>query len=195
MTSDPSISLTHAPTLGRFLNPEGFSLTPIRTEQPWASNAVLRAWLRWRCGETQIYRAALYLDYPLTLALADGVQYQTNRTFETDMGSVPLMLQSLPGGWYQKDRWIRAYLFHDDGYGHGGLWVRRPRQTEFHFEPMSREKIDALLKIACLIEGAPEKVANRIHYFVDRFGGGVWDRRRPARVAYKTRKREEGAIA
>lgn len=179
---------TYRPDIGYFRNAQNGKLSlPIRFEPPigprWLA-PILRA----VCGDTAIYRYHADEANPLTLVLADGTEYQPNRTFETDMGSIPLLLQAIPGGWYQKDRLLPAYILHDDGYGHGGLFVRRPGATEFTFEPMGKDKIDALLYVGALILGAPRKHAARIYWAVDRFGGGVWADRSPARVAWKVRK-------
>jgi hypothetical protein len=175
-----------APALGHWLNYDTGRLSlPIRFEAP-VGPAWLSRLLRWKWGDTAVYRYTADAERPLTLVLSDGVAYQPCREFETDMGSVPLPIQSLyPRGLLVKDRWLRSYLLHDWLYMGGGLWVRRPGQTAFRFEPMPKEKADWLLYVAAMIEGAPEKLAKRIHWAVDRFGTGVWSRRNPLRVAWK----------
>ena len=172
------------PDLGYFRLPTKPVLSlPIRYDAPlgpW----LLRVW----AGPTAIYRYHADLEHPLTLVLSDGTEYQPDRTFETDMGSVPLFLQGLPGGLYQKDRWLPAYLPHDSGYTHGGLFVRRPGEAAFRFEPMGKDKVDAILYVSVLILGGPRWNASTIYWAVDRFGTGTWEQRRPVRVAWKTRK-------
>lgn len=178
------------PDLGYFRNWDRINdRGPIRWDEPlgpW----IVRKW----CGRTGIYEYTADAERPLTMVLADGTEIQPDKHFETDMGSVPLRIQALPGGLFQKDRWLAAYILHDSGYSHGGLWVRRPGEGAFHFEPMTKAQVDDLLRTGILILGGPSWNANVIHWAVDEFGTGIWSHREPARVAWKMKNHMDAGI-
>lgn len=97
-----------------------------------------------------IYEFRLNDKKPLTFTAPDGTRYQPDRHCETDMGSIPLSLQMV----YPKDRYLLSFLFHDSGWRHGGLYVKRLGQKRFTFQKMSLGKMNKLLGLMIRCEGA-----------------------------------------
>jgi len=179
------------PDLGYFRNRERLHWTgPIRFEPR------LGPWLyRKLAGPVGIYHYSADPEYPMTLVLSDGTEIQPDRTFESDMGSVPPLIQAIPGGWFGKDRLLPAYTGHDSDYTFGVHWIRRPGgEAVFRPEPVDKGRADLKLRLGALILGCPRWPADRIYWAVDRFGTGVWSRRGGARVAWKARKQAEGVL-
>jgi hypothetical protein len=152
-------NITHAAPHGWFENPQGYSLTWLRNER--------YAWLFTKA----IYEFQLNLDSPLTFHHPDGRRIQPDRhVSETDMGSVPLTLQM----WIPKDRYLLAFLFHDSGYDHGGLYVALPGQEQFGLAVMSRLQLDELLRLMCRAQGAWWTTAAAIYRAVRIGGAGAY---------------------
>jgi len=124
-----------------FANPEGYVLKKIRNER------------RLFFPDKAIYRFTLDQGSPLTFCANSGADYQPNRQYETDMGSIPLFLQ-----WrIQKDRFLLSFLFHDSAWTHGGMWVRNKYSEEFRFVDMSRWQSNMLLSSMVRCEGATRR--------------------------------------
>jgi len=100
--------------------------------------------------------------------------------FLTDMGSVPKTLQYIAPKWFAKDRFPKAYIFHDSGYKHGGHWLAV--KGGWRFFKMTRQMVDELLLDMIIAEGGGEIAANLIYAGV-RSGGWLAWRHRKAPVA------------
>lgn len=113
----------------------------------------------------------LNVESPLTYRDASGAQWQPDRRFVTDFGSVPGWVSRIPG--YQKNR--LAYLFHDsaynvvDGKGHG-LYRRLPAEESFTFCPLRRSEVDAMMREMLVVEGVRRSAAWVIWGAVRAFG-------------------------
>ena len=127
---------------GIWLYPDGYTLTPVEDGVPW--------WLRW--ARARRYRVKLDADCPLTYIGTDGLAYQPNRSYMTDMGSIPQALQTL----LPKDSFLASFLLHDSGYTFGGHWI------EGEFIPLPRSRVDWLLRECVLAEGGGPAIAQAI---------------------------------
>lgn len=117
-----------------FINPEGYSLKPNLEETI-------------KQGK-QIYR--FILDEAFPLAFWDGEKpLQINKKMDTDLGSVPRLLQWIRG--FSKDDWEICYLFHDDTCKRGGLW------SDGKFIKIPREEADRRLRLMIPIEAKLKK--------------------------------------
>lgn len=95
----------------------------------------------WLWGKT-IYEFDLDPTIPLTFVGTDGIWYRPNKSFQTDMGSIPRMLRTM----IDKDRFI-GFFFHDSGYMEKGLWVSDDKGVNWYFRAMQRAEIDHLLAV------------------------------------------------
>ena len=119
----------------------------------------------------QIYEFRNNRRTPLT-ATCGIVQYKPDNHFFTDLGSVPLTLQySLPK-WFAKDRYIRAYIFHDSAYKHGGVWVCI--NGKWTFRNLTRKQADDMLYHMLIAEGASKANARAIWLGVRAGGWYSW---------------------
>lgn len=108
---------------------------------------------------------------PLTYHAPDGRCYRPKDKMETDMGSVPAILQPL----VPKDRYIQSFLVHDSGYEDGGLFVSAIGQGDgFAFVILSRNGLDRLLQKGVGAEGGVAFQRNAIYDAVNLFGWTVW---------------------
>lgn len=115
--------------MNAFINPEGYDLVKsIDLDN----------------GSAVEYHFNLHLYEPLTYEDMDGVQWQPNRNFLTDMGSIPSVLALIPG--LAKDDRLISYIFHDSGYIHHGLYCRVRPDKFFSYTQLSRARCDAMLR-------------------------------------------------
>jgi hypothetical protein len=106
-----------------------------------------------------------FLDYsdPLTYCDGAGHDWQPDRHFLTDRGSIPNVIARLPG--FSRNR--LAFLFHDSAYnyvygrGHG-LYRRMAGFHEFSFVPLTRRQADDLMREMLLAEGVAPWAARTI---------------------------------
>ena len=84
-----------------------------------------------------------------------GKYWRPDNHFYTDLGSVPLLLQGIPG--LQKDRWIRSYIMHDSCYKHGYLWCMGEKKE------LSKGQIDTMLFDMVRAEGGGAFIAWTIY--------------------------------
>lgn len=90
-----------------------------------------------------IYEYTANEKTPLTFVDFEGMKIRPDNHFFSDMGSVPPVLQAIPG--FAKDRHLFPFLFHDSAYTHGGLWIKTKWETDFRFIILPRRQVDELL--------------------------------------------------
>ena len=141
--------------MAHFINRQGYELDKVRSERYML------------IFPKAIYEFNLDEREPLTLVLDTGYMMQPDRHMaETDMGSIPVPLQPL----FPKDEFLLSYLFHDSGYKHGGLYVRKPGDADYVFNVMSRDDIDKLLRFMIKTEGGGA-IKRALIYRAVRIGG------------------------
>lgn len=96
--------------------------------------------------------------------------------FMTDLGSVPRFLQKAVPIWFDRARFPKSYIFHDSAYLHGGHWCG-VKGHGFKFTPMTRKKVDELLRDMILAEGGSKMAARLIHAGVRMGGWKAWRRK------------------
>ena len=133
-----------------FLNPEGYTIKRDDKRSTWFK---------------AIYEFTLLYPDPLTFIEYGGNQYQSDRHFFTDMGSIPRIAQLV----IPKDRCLGFYL-HDSGYMDCGLWINGV------FEKMTRKQVDDLLYDMCMNDPIPtwRITARTIWLAVRAFGWMSW---------------------
>jgi len=121
-----------------FLNPYGYDLVKIGAKRTLFGRRVAQ------------YRFMLDPETPLTYVDAYGLKYQPNKRYETDMGSVPWLLQLR----CPKDKYLVSFLFHDSAWNHGGIWCCSPDMDEpWDFMKLSRKEANDMLKEMVEVEG------------------------------------------
>lgn len=102
------------------------------------------AFKRWLWKRVPLFEFFNDPSDPLTYT-EGNIQYQPDRHFITDGGSIPPPLWDSPfvslGPW----DFPRAYPFHDSGFTYGGLYVRFAGEYRFTFTLMGRTKLNRLL--------------------------------------------------
>ena len=135
---------------GWFDNLQGYSISKLK-DKPYL----------WILTKAQ-YQCVMDREHPLTYHHADGRRFQTQPVFKTDMGSTPIIMRHL----FPKDRYLVSYLFHDDAWRSGGLFVAEAGIDHFAFEVMSRTEANKLLRTMIKAEGG-RRVATIIKVAVD----------------------------
>lgn len=129
---------------GYIVNPMGFDLRKI--------------------PQSNLYIFKLDPEQPLQFKLVTGAYVQPDRTFQTDMASIPKILQWIPG--LEKDSYLAPY-FHDSAYRHGGIWIDGKKVE------LTRKEADELLRDMLRCEGA--RIASWVYWAGVRMGGrGSW---------------------
>ena len=109
----------------------------------------------------RLYEFTASLEWPLTYIDACECSWQPDRHFLTDMGSIPRIVQGLPG--LGKDDRLCSYLLHDSAYVHGGLW-RSPCTTfGYSFHALTKAEADRLLYYMLRAEGGGWLAAQAIY--------------------------------
>lgn len=93
------------------------SLDKIRDEERWS---FLKGTFLEGILTTTIWEFTNDPERPLTYHMPNGIEIQPDRHYETDLGSVPAVLQPLMAN----SRFLRSFLLHDSGYEYKGLWCR-----------------------------------------------------------------------
>lgn len=127
-----------------FINQQGYECPKIRDQKYFFGLLPPKAIYRYKSDE----------DNPLTLLFTDGKYYRPNKNFETDMGSVPRVLQFF----IPKDRFLLSFIFHDSIYKEGGIWVSDTYDGPYVFKKLSRSKGDSMLKVMTTLEPSPAGV-------------------------------------
>lgn len=145
------------------------------------------------------YRVPLF-DYRWQQPLPDltytdsvGVQYQLDRHFYTDGGSIPPIVRLTP--FVHLDPWNfpRAYLFHDCTYQYGGIYIKYPNEPKFLFRLQSRLQTDARLADMLPFDGATKSDQYAVNggiWIGSRF---VWDNKRKP-IEQKQARKDDGII-
>ena len=137
----------------KWKNTDGYSCTKDDKRSTW-----------WK----SIYRFRLCPYVPLTLVDADGNEWQPDRYFFTDMGSIPRFPPILQG-LVPKDRFLAFYL-HDSAYCFGGLYCNGV------FRKLTRKQADDILFYGCRFDPIPGNlvVCSLIWQQVRLWGAGGW---------------------
>ena len=131
-----------------FINPDegkGWNLTmlPQLADVPW--------WQR-PFKNRRLYEFDLNPDTPLTYHDHNGLFWQPDRHYITDLGSVPALVQWLPYPRISKDgTFVLPFLIHDSAYqapedGGRGLYVSELFQGPYRWRPMTRLEADRMLE-------------------------------------------------
>ena len=118
-----------------------------------------------------LFEFALDPVHPLTYRDGHGYDWQPDRHFLTDRGSIPACVAWLPG--YSRNR--LAFLFHDSAYnqvdGHGhGLYSRLDGAAHYLFQPMTRARADGMMREMLVAEGLRRTAARAIWCAMRAFG-------------------------
>jgi hypothetical protein len=122
----------------------------------------------------QIYEFTNNRRNPLTCQFGLTL-YRPDHHFFTDLGSIPLWLQTKLPKYFAKDRYPLSYLFHDSAYRHKGVWIFANGVWEFR--SVTRKQADELLYEMLLIEGASKLNAKLIYTGVRLGGWASWGRK------------------
>lgn len=146
-----------------------FDLTPRPQSGPWWSKTLYDFRLSPRCPLT--YHRGTFRAQP-------------DRHFVTDGGSIPRIVQLIPA--LQKDRYWRAYAFHDSAYRNGCFYVwkrvsclnQSTGMVEFTWRyerrALTRAQADLWLREMLLAEGASIVTARVVYRAVRMFGWIAW---------------------
>lgn len=150
MTDTTDISdamLKRRKEFGYFTNPLGYDLVKLRNERYFY------------IFSKSIYRFTLDPQNPLTFHHPDGRKMLPVAEMETDMGSTPKFLNLF----FPKDKYLKAFIFHDSGWLKMGMWVMEPLTDEFVFEQMTYCQMNDLLGLMCSATGASRIGRKMIH--------------------------------
>ena len=120
---------------GSFCNYEegrGYTLTPLPSD-----------------GKRKRWEFQLDKRTPLQFVGNDQTRWETDRHFVTDLGSIPAFLQWM----FNPAEYTLAFLFHDSGCIHKGMFRKDASMAEFIFLPMTRAEIDGMLRDLIRAEG------------------------------------------
>lgn len=142
---------------GEWVNAESLHLTKVRDE---------RYCFLW---SVTIYRVNLDVDNPPYWKSPDGSQILMGQPFNSDGGSIPPFLQSIPG--LSDDRFLLSYCGHDFGCKYGGLFFRGHEDADYHFRRLTRLDVDNYLRLWVGAEGGNAAQREMIYRGV-RLGAG-----------------------
>ena len=120
----------------------------------------------------QLYEFINDDDFPLTYEDANTNLIRPDNHLITDMGSVPKILQARLPGWFAKDRYLKAYIFHDSCYSLGGLWFAIKGGWEFR--KLTRKQADLYLRDMVRVLGGGKCNAWAIYAGVRMGGWASW---------------------
>ena len=141
-----------------FLNLNGYSIRKIGN--------VSYCWLLRKA----VYEFTANHEWPITFRRGNGDYVQTDRHFQTDMGSIPRFGQLL----IPKDSYLEPFIFHDCAFLHHGLWFKGPDDLCFSFRRMHMGEANALLREMMQAQGAWNITASTVYAAVQTFGAGPW---------------------
>jgi len=145
---------------GWFDNPQGYAIHKLK-DQPYLG--VL---------SKAVYQCVINFAHPLTYHDAKGRRYKTQPVFKTDMGSTPIITRHF----FPKDRYLVSYLFHDDAWRSGGLFVAQPGEDDYTFERITRTQANKLLGTMIMAEGGSQYAAQLVKAAVDMAALWLWMR-------------------
>jgi len=145
---------------GWFDNPQGYCIRKVR-DRPYLG-----------IFSKAVYQAVMDKEHPLTYHDADGRRIRTQGVFKTDMGSTPIVTRHF----FPKDRYLVSYLFHDDAWRSGGLFVAEAGEDEFNFQAISRTQANKLLGLMIKAEGGSQYAAQLVKAAVDMAALWLWMR-------------------
>ena len=105
----------------------------------------------------------------------NGVQYQCDRHFLTDGGSIPPFVRLTPGVHLDPWNFPRAYLFHDCTYQLGGSYIKYPNEDIFRFRFRTRKETDDLLSVMLYFDGATKTDVKTVDFGIWIGSRYVWD--------------------
>ena len=114
---------------GAFINPNGIHDDIVD---------ITRSWWTLKLLPKVIHRITLDKIRPMTYKASDHLYYQPDKSFDSDLGSIPAFLQPF----FPKDQFRSAYIMHDSEYTHGGVWVSSWGHGPFVFQKTSQVKAD-----------------------------------------------------
>lgn len=133
-----------------------YDLTPLPTAHWWSRTR---------------YEFRLPSSDPLTYRRGT-IAAQPDRHFISDAGSIPWLVQAIPA--LQKDRYWRAYGFHDSAYRNHCWYVRSRGDHAFQRRALTRGQADLWLREMLLAEGASEVTALVVYRAVRLCGWIAW---------------------
>ena len=122
----------------------------------------------------QLYEFTNDARDPLTYEDTNGNLIRPDRHTTTDLGSVPRVLQARLPGWFAKDRWTAAYIYHDDAYSSGGWWFAV--EGGWEFRKIERKMADKYLRQMIRDLGGSWGNAAAIYWGVRLGGFRAWDK-------------------
>lgn len=117
---------------------------------------------------------------PLIYTDSDDIQYQLDRHFETDGGSIPSIAQAVPFLKLNPFDFLRSYLYHDCAFIYGGLYIKYKHETDFKFRLLNRVTSNSILKMMMPYDGASWIDTSIIYNFVKAGSVFVWDNKKDA---------------
>lgn len=120
----------------------------------------------------QLYEFTNDPQDPLTYHAHNGFLIRPDQHQITDMGSVPLLLQAFIPSWFSKDRWLAAFIYHDDAYQNHGWWFAV--HGGWKFRQASRKTADKMLYQMVRVLGGSKANAWAIYAGVRIGGKKAW---------------------
>jgi hypothetical protein len=105
----------------------------------------------WR--KRTLYEYQADAQHPLTVQFAEHGFVRPDRHGFTDMGSVPEVAQLV----VPKDLHLASFIIHDSGYREHGLYVSSTLDGLYTFAPLSRARVDRLLREMLRAAGYPHR--------------------------------------
>jgi len=103
--------------------------------------------------EKPVYEITINKSTPLIYIDLAGYWWRMDDHSFTDYGSIPPPLQSIPG--LDRERFARAYMFHDSGYTEKGLWQSAEQGEKWRFVSRTRLEMDLMLREMIEFEVVP----------------------------------------
>lgn len=91
---------------------------------------------------------------PLVYTDKEGTQYSLKYHIQTDGGSIPPLCQIIPFAHLNPLNFPRAYMFHDQTYQYGGIFVRYYNEETFKFRLFTRTETDGFMPDWLYYDGA-----------------------------------------
>ena len=152
--------------MGRFINPNGYTLRPTGQWEPGAGYLLgLTALIGWRRKRRQ-YEFTLDPEAPLTYSPSVGVYIQPDRHGITDMASIPEQLEAF----LARSRYLPSSLLHDGACREHCLYYATTYDGPYSACPVTSEYTHRLFRDCVLAEGASRITAALMYWAVSRWG-------------------------